>query len=227
MPVRYKPVKKNRLFTREVWYHEIDWNNWAEVIGRFEEQLRQWYVTPIEQLLESSPHNAFAAVALCCILVDALSQYEAGIERSDGPVFMDFVRRHLPSHGARFSSSIRMWNETKKKNQEYQAHDFAEVLWNGFRCGILHEAHAPLYGRLWGQNALFEFKTDGYCTYADTDKPCPTVNLNPQLFANEVIAAFEKFIGDLKGADLKRRAQFKKKFLVSYGIHIENEPAHP
>jgi hypothetical protein len=97
------------------------------------------------------------------------------------------------------------------------------VLWNCFRCGILHEAHVLLYGRLDAVQGVFELALAGYTTYADTGQPCPTLNLNPGPFADEVIAAFKTFIKELKPTNSPLRANFKKKFLVSYGIDIGHE----
>jgi len=50
------------------------------------------------------------------------------------------------------------------------------------------------------------------------------VNLYPEPFADEVIGVFDKFIDELQCPSAERRANFRKKFLVSYGIDIENEP---
>jgi hypothetical protein len=221
MAVRYKPVKKARLFTKKIRYDDIDWNSWPDVLRRFEQQLHWWYVNPIKQLRKRSAHNGFAVVALACVLIDAMSQYCAGIEQSSGPQFKAFVRTRLPSHGGAFPAPIRVWDA---KGKEHKAIDLADVLWNGFRCGILHEAHAPLYGRLWGVPGVFEFAAGGFCTYVDTGSPCPTVNLNPGPFADEVIGAFNTFIRDLKRPNSQLRAPFRTKFLVSYGIDIGKEP---
>jgi hypothetical protein len=222
MPIRYKPIKNARLFTKKIRYDQIDWNNWPTVIRRFKQQLYWWYVNPIKRLRKSSAHNGFAVVALGCVLLDAMSQYRAGIEQSTGRAFKEFVRTNLPSDGGRFPVPIRIWDE--KQGRERQAVDFADVLWSGFRCGILHEAHVPLYGRLWGIPSVFDFNGRGFATYADTGAPCPTVNLNPGQFADEVIAAFDKFIADLKHPNAQLRAAFRKKFLISYGIDIGNDP---
>jgi hypothetical protein len=50
------------------------------------------------------------------------------------------------------------------------------------------------------------------------------VNLNPGSFADEVIGAFEVFIRDLRRSNSRERANFRKKFLVSYVIDIGSEP---
>jgi hypothetical protein len=120
MSVRYRPVKKARLFTKNVWYHQIDWNDWPEVIRRFEQQIHWWYVMPIRHLRKKTPHNGFAVVALSCVLVDALNQYHAGIERSTGRAFREFVRKRLPSHGGKFPTPIRVWDESKGKRRNFR-----------------------------------------------------------------------------------------------------------
>jgi hypothetical protein len=222
MPRRYKPIKTARLFTKSVGYHEIDWNDWPDVIRRFKQQLHWWYISPLRYLKRRKSHSGFTVVALGCVLIDTLSQYCAGIEQSSGDKFREFVRAKLPSSGGPFSTPIRTWN---LHGTEVSAKDFADVLWFGYRCGILHEAHAPLYGRLWGVKGLFEYVASGYTVYADTGLPCPTLNLNPGVFADEVIATFNAYIREIKNpANVALRANFKRKFIVSYGIDIGTEP---
>lgn len=223
MPRRYKPVKTKRLFTKNVYFNEIKWNNWNEVISRFEQQLRWWYVSPIQFLSKHKDHAGFPVVALCCLLLDTLSQYEYGLESSDSRAFRKFVRTWMNKWCTPFKSSIRIWDERRKK--ELQANDFADVLWSGFRCGILHESHGPLYCRLWETADLFEYAENGYATYADTGADCPVVSLNPGVFANEACEIFHRVIKRLKNpTNVGLHANFKKKFLVSYGIDIGNEP---
>ncbi len=224
MASRYKPVKASRHFTRRIRYDQIDWNDRAEVVRRFEQQLRWWYVKPLERLCRQSGHNGFAVVALGCVLLDTLSQYHAGSTQSSGGTFRNFIRNKLPHLcNPPFPQPIRIWNE--KTRNEGTAIDFADVLWNGFRCGILHEAHAPLYARLWGVSGVYEFVASGFATYADTGQPCPTVSVNPHNFANEVLALFRTFIADLRNpANTALWRNFKRKFLLSYGIDIGNEP---
>jgi hypothetical protein len=50
----------------------------------------------------------------------------------------------------------------------------------------------------------------GFCTYADSGAPCPTVNVNPGPFADEVIGAFKHFIHDLKHPNARPRANFRQ-----------------
>jgi hypothetical protein len=72
---------------------------------------------------------------------------------------------------------------------------------------------------------MFDFHAAGFATYADNGAPCPTVNLNPGPFADEVITSFRTYITDVKKpANTGLRANFQKKFLVSYGIDIGVEP---
>lgn len=74
---------------------------------------------------KKTPHNGFAVVALSSVLLDALSQYNAGIEQSDGEELRKFVRLRLPSGTGKLPASIRLWNE--KSGKERQANDLANV----------------------------------------------------------------------------------------------------
>ena len=71
---------------------------------------------------------------------------------------------------------------------------------------------------------MYEFKTDGFCTYVDTGAPCPAVNLNPQLFADEVLAAFEVFISALGAADPKRCTNFEAEDGLQHRPRLNDEP---
>jgi hypothetical protein len=223
MPRRYKPNKHNRLFTKSPRFDQVDWNDWDDVIRRFEQQLRWWYVSPIQRLKKTA-HSGFPVVGLSCLLIDTLSQYEHGLDSSNGKTFCSFVRNRMRKWCTPFPIPIRIWNEKMRPPTESPAKDFADVLWSGFRCGIMHEAHAPLYCRLWGTTGLFEFSANGYATYDDTGKDCPVVSLNPKILADEVCAIFKQFLREVKKpANVTLRSNFHKKFLVSYGIDIGNE----
>lgn len=113
----------------------------------------------------------------------------------------------------------------KQPETSRRARDLADVLWNGFRCGILHEAHAPLYCAVWGGRKLFTFSSSGGATYDDTGKHCPVITLNPKMFADEVCVIVQRFLKKLRNpANTALRANFRKEFLSSYGVEIENEP---
>src|SRR5438105_3622126 len=139
MPSRYKPTKSQRFFTRKQKYDAIDWNDWREVVARWRQQMRWWYVSPLRNLRRRSVHNGFPVVALGCVLLDALSQYAEGMEHSDGGAFTAFVRAKVPTANIRLPVPIRAWIE--RNNRSISLDDYADVLWSGFRCGILHEAH--------------------------------------------------------------------------------------
>ena len=222
MPVRYKPVKKARLFTKNVWYTRSTGTTGLTSSDDSSSRFTGGMSRP-SNISGRRPRITASPSSLCPASWSTRSaSTHAGIERSTGRAFKEFVRKRLPSHGGKFSTPIRVWDETTK-SKELQAVDFADVLWNGFRCGILHEAHVLLYGRLDAVPGVFELAPAGYTTYADTGQPCPTVNLNPGPFADEVIAAFKTFIKELKPTNSPLRANFRKKFRVSYGIDIGNE----
>jgi hypothetical protein len=99
---------------------------------------------------------------------------------------------------------------------------FEDVLYSGFRCGILHQAHIPLYGAIYGVANVLEFQPAGSTKYANGGD-CPTVICFPQKLFDEVETAFIKYLDDLMNPDpafndLRRR--FKAKFEDSFGVTI-------
>jgi hypothetical protein len=99
----------------------------------------------------------------------------------------------------------------------------AEVLYTGFRCGILHEAHVALYGALSGQETIANVEPTGLCTYADDGTDCPTVVVFPQMFLGVLDKVFADYLTELLNPDAgfdALRARFKEKFEDSFGVPI-------
>lgn len=106
-----------------------------------------------------------------------------------------------------------------------QHNNYAEVIYTGFRCGILHQAHVELYGGITGQKQAISYHKKGLTTY-DDGSACPTVVIHPKLLFKRVKDEFEDYLVRLLDPDPKwqmLRDNFKKKFLSSYGINIGHE----
>jgi hypothetical protein len=106
---------------------------------------------------------------------------------------------------------------------------FAEVLWNGFRCGILQQAHAPLYcGIVPGKSPPVVEATNHarYAAGATTSlagRDCPVVVICPEHLFDEVMAFFTGYLRDLKDKSTQHdplRTSFKAKFADSFGIDL-------
>jgi hypothetical protein len=217
----YKPVKTRRYFNRKQRYSAIDWNDEKQVIKAFRQQVIDWYIRPTQVLIRT-PHAAFAVLAHTCILIDALSQYEAGSSGGSGAVFKGWLLKHFKRLGRTFPTPIR----ATVRGTPTPLTNYAEVIYNGVRCGILHEAHVALYGGITGQKQAVSYQKKGWTTYTDLSD-CPTVVIHPKLLFKRVKKEFEAYFKHLLDPDPQwqwLRDNFKKKFLSSYGITIGNEP---
>ncbi len=226
----YQPVQTERYFEKGRRYSEIDWSNLVEVIDAFDRRIRGWYIEPAESLAGQSGHSSFTVMAMTCLLIDALSQYRYGELASDGCHFKRFVRDCLPSYKGSLPSSIWHYDNKFSPNGK-ELKDYAEVLWNGFRCGILHEAHAPLYCGINPGSSNPQFEATNHATYAPSTaesrvgSDCPTVIIYPEHLFSEVKGFFGDYLRDLKDKDPKHntlRTDFKRKFSASFGVDLSS-----
>ena len=222
MPQQYRPFKDLRYFTHNTRYNEVDWTDESTAIKKFKEQLEGWYIGPIESLIKASRHYGFAVIALTCVLIDTLAQYAAGAEESSETDFKEFLKGSFPEFGKTFATPIEYWFKGKKRFVE----NFTDAIYRAFRCGILHEAHVSLYGVVADHADTIEYHPKGITLYVNgTD--CPTVVINPEKLFHTIKGVFEDYFDKLNNPDWQwddLRSNFKRKFLVSYGIDIGNEP---
>jgi hypothetical protein len=217
MPQRYRPLKDKRFFTHDTRYDEVDWNDENAAIKKFKAQLEGWYIDPIESLIAASRHYGFTVIALTCVLIDTLAQYYFGEEKSSQKAFKDFLKDHV---GGPFDDKLPTPVLDKSPVEDY-----ADVIYQAFRCGILHEAHVSLYGVVADHADLVEYHPTGITRYVN-ESDCPTIVINPESFFREIKSAFENYFQKLNDRDPQwdnLRRNLKAKFLVSYGIDIGNE----
>ena len=218
---QFKPVKSKRLFAAGRSYDQISWNDWPSVIDAFRDQMEGWYLRPTRVLRTNGDH-AFAVVSLCCTLVDTLSQYFYGKEEGTKKEFKDFLDTHFPGFSSPISAPINFTFKGRQKT----ATTFSEVIYSGFRCGVVHEAHTKLYTGIWGTGQMVKEEPTGYTTYPDGSS-CPTIILDPGLFHDHLETVFCQYLSNLRASPAisqSLRDNFKKKFLHSYSIDIGNEP---
>jgi len=223
--VSYRPVRKHRYIYQGKLYEDITWDNLAEVIEAFHWKINEWYIVPADGILKAGFDQAFSLMALTCMLIDTLSQYYLGQTKSSQTTFKDFLKETIPPFDTALPQPI---DYTNPRGNPDQLETYADVLYVGFRCGILHECHIPLYGGLAGQDQLggkmFDVDSD-ICTKYDDGRDCPTVRMDPTLIYPAVKAAFDRYISDLLNNDPKfnvRRDQFKPKFFPSFGEDLTN-----
>ncbi len=183
------------------------------MVDAFEDRIRDWYIEPIEILLEKrlgqtlrkivrwlasrqeGGHYSFAIASMTCLLIDALSQFRYGKLTSDGAIFKQFVKDDLRSYKVTLPNSILHYEDKHTPNGK-ELKELADVLWNGFRCGFLRQAHAPLYcGVVPGNSApRIEAKHATYGFRGGRSQPgldCPVVVLQPEHLFDEVWRSWE------------------------------------
>jgi hypothetical protein len=247
----YEPVQSERFFERDRLYSAINWTDFRDILGAWERRIDGWYIQPIEVMLNrdlkrwkrwivmkltSRPkpgHFAFTVMSVTCLLIDALSQYRFGELSSEGIHFKTFVEGFLPSYGG--ALPVDLWHYDHKYSVNgKKLTKYSEVLWNGYRCGILHQAHAPLYCGIVPGNSAPQFEATNHAKYGNgASNPnsvigadCPMANICPEHLFDEVRAFLTGYLRDLGDPNPIHdsahglRTLFKKKFSDSFGIDI-------
>jgi hypothetical protein len=184
----------------------------ASIVPAFMERITDWYIGP-GSLLASDWHNAFTVMAIDCLLIDTLAQFEQGISESTGPIYVDYVRRKLPEFSPRLPAPI-------KRPTRPDLLTGADVLYSGFRCSIVHEAHIPPYASINPEPGIVRYVASGHAIYADgTD--CTAVFVDPIRLFRKLESIFEEYIHSLLDpTQTTLRSMFKRKFTSNYGIDI-------
>ena len=219
----YTPVQNARAFRRMTRYDQINWNDFTAVVDAFHGRIDDWYILPTKELInhKDGGHYAFAVMALNCLLIDTMSQFYYGLLTSSGKKFKDFVRDRIPKLAGNLPTQINQPVSPHNHNGDPLS-TYEEVLYTGFRCGILHQAHVPLYGVLSGVPTPFAFQNNGTTQYA-AGPDCPSVICHPRKVFEEVETALLQYLDDLLNPDPKfngLRQHFKTKFEDSFGVTI-------
>lgn len=223
----YTPVQNARAFRRGKPYDQVNWNDFREVVNEFHGRIDDWYILPMKELIKHSEggHFVFPVMAMNCLLIDTLSQYYYGADKSPNEQNSSFPE----TSRSKFKDFLvaRMTHRTgplptKITSPRGDLNTFEDVLYSGFRCGILHQAHIPLYGAIYGVANVLDFQPSGTTKYANgTD--CPTVICFPQKLFDELETVFIKYLDDLVNPDPvfnDLRRHFKEKFEDSFGVTI-------
>src|ERR1019366_2899813 len=80
----YMPVQNARAFRRGKPYDQVNWNDFREVVNEFHGRIDDWYILPTKELVKHNEggHFVFPVMAINCLLIDTLSQYYYGTDRS-------------------------------------------------------------------------------------------------------------------------------------------------
>jgi hypothetical protein len=209
----HRPVNTpDRYFSRSILYVSIDWTKMDSIVQAFMERITDWYIGP-GSTLAADWHNAFAVMAIDCLLIDTLAQFEKGEPESSGAMYVDYVKRKLPEFAPNLPAPIRRPTRPDLVTG-------ADVLYAGFRCGIVHEAHIPPFAAINPEPGIVRYVASGHARYADgTD--CTAVFVDPIRLFRKLETIFEEYIHNLLDrAQTTLRNMFKRKFTSNYGIDI-------
>lgn len=213
----HQPVQTpDRHFSSKDLYVRIDWNRLDSIVPAFMNRITDWYIGP-GSLLAAEWHHAFSVMAINCLLIDTLSQFEAGVAEGTPQLYVNYVKAKLPEFDADFLAPIRRQTRPDMTNG-------AQVLYAAFRCGIVHEAHIPPYVGIRPEPNIVSYEAAGHATYANGD-PCTAVFVDPIRLFRRLEDIFQEYIVQLltpNAAYDHLRAMFKQKFTSSYGIDITN-----
>jgi hypothetical protein len=214
-------ARAKRFFSSKVQYSEIEWSDLDQIVEAYRQRIQDWYLDPARELSKNI-HFAFSVMALNCLLIDTLSQFMAG-EPSSGDFFKEFIQKRLPAtYSRKLKKPIEHFDGKGKQAKALE--DMSSVLYHGFRCGILHQAHIPPYGGVVPGSEFAVVDGDyGLVKYKKSGADCPSVMVDPLSLLDDLERAFETYLQDLKDRDPKNdplRTNFKRKFSVSFGIDI-------
>ena len=187
-------ARANRYFSKEVRYSQIDWSRLDSIVQAYRQRIYDWYLDPARELAKNI-HFAFSVMALNCLLIDTLSQFVSGTDSSTAEGFKQFIRDRLPD---RYSSKLETPIHHDDGKKKTKLKDVADVIYHGFRCGILHQAHITPYGGIDPSNdAAVRFGLFGLLRYKPTGTECPSVILNPRTLLDDLQRAFDVYLEEL------------------------------
>lgn len=191
-----------KMFALGVSYDQVDPNNFNNLLDKFKKRIEWWYIKPGEDLRQFE-YSGFIVMGISCIIIDTLCGYRYGINdetpnrfipgntiRSD---FISFCKEYFPN----LKKSLPI--NCQSKYQELQGKAYADVLYESYRCKILHESRIPYYGGISEDIELIDY-----------DDISGWILINPHALLQETKAVLDKFINQIKTR--KYEKDFKKRF---------------
>lgn len=216
----YEIIPGNRHFNKDQRYSDIDWAKLDEVVDAFGRRIRDWYLDPAKELAKNG-HFAFSVMALNCLLIDTLSQFVCGKDSSRN-TYKWFVRNKLPKAYSECLKETIKHDDTRGT----ELTDVADVLYHGFRCGILHQAHITPYGLVDpGLSQPVRQEASKHVKYKSSGSPCLSVVVNPLKLLLDLSKVFDDYLANLKDPDSTHdelRTNFKDKFTRSFGVDVSS-----
>lgn len=218
---QYRVRLENRYIASDTLYANVDWSSLDQVIEAFDRRVMEWYIKPANALSEQ--RHDFALMAMLCVLIDTLSQFESGELESSRRTFKNFTRRNIDGARNKVDPPI-------PHNRIAKIEDFADALYHAFRCGILHEAHVEAYGlvRRDHESPARIFRTEPDLTDWSSGNnpwtPMLSVLIDPEALRLKILDVYRAYIARVKNpAEAILRRNFVTKFEASFGVEITDK----
>lgn len=159
--------------------------DWKIAIAIFNDRLEGRYFNAVHLLLQDVNQNGFAVMALLCLMIETLYQFQEGIiETQAGKnrmLYVNFLRRAFPD----------IFDQAEK----------AEFFYRDIRCGILHSAQTR-------HGSQLAFETGQAVELFESNK----IRVDVELFADRIWEHYQIYLRKLSDPDERfLRENFVKK----------------
>ncbi|MHA1758959.1 MAG: hypothetical protein ACTSVV_19490 [Promethearchaeota archaeon] len=196
--------------------------SFEDIIKVFKKRIYRWYIYFGDKLFFES-HASFMLMVVSIMIIDLLNQYECNLISSSGNEFINFLKTKLPDFNQQFRNQIpyKTFHLKKSRFKLQTKYDYAQVFWESFRNGIVHNAMIRPHGRISSRNQIVQ---DEIWSHIDTSSN--TINqvelaIDPHKFYLKVRDLFYDYLKRLKDPnEIILRTNFKDKFYRDFGIRI-------
>lgn len=201
-----------KMFAYEVPYNEIDTSNFNDLLEKYKKRIECWYIKPGEDL-RNVEYSGFIVMGISCIIIDTLSGYRYGIDENhyNGRIpgdttktdFIKFCKEYFQELNKNLPSNcISKYSELNNKT-------YADVLYESYRCKILHESRIPYYGGISEDVKLIDYHDES-----------SWILINPHALLKKTREVLDVFIIQLK--DGEYCDEFKRRFRFIFKNEIDS-----
>lgn len=219
-------VNPDRHFNNNEKIRVLNGKTFNDVINLFKERIANWYILVGDTILKQKDYiiHIFGLMTINVIIIDLLSQYESNLNKSEGASFQAFLIKYIPKFGNKFKNDykVKYYHPIIGNYIQNSANvcftNYAQAFWEGFRCGIVHNAMILPFGRINTEPA--NIIDEAIWVDSNGDRRVDLV-IHPINLFNKVKDIFSIYIKKLKNPkNIPLKNNFKAKFKRDFGYQI-------